>query len=1213
MKYLWIVFFIFVAPSLAAAHDAGQTLAFIARSHIEPENLALTSADKKWLEHKKTLRIGVSAPDYPPFDITTHNNEFEGITADYAGLVGDYLNVDIQIISYPDRAELISALKHQDIDLVGTANEYEAVIPDISLSPPYSFDNPVFVASINNSFPDPTLSGKKVSMLYHYLPLETVKRLYPNTTFILYSSILKAISSVNSGETDYYLGDTVSANYLVNKNYLAHLKSVASSPLQVNGFSFAMLRSDIRLQRLISAALNAIPASERLNIWRRWEAGGTSVSDTEQVKFTVEELRWLQQNPLLKVGTIKSYIPFTFTDENGDFKGLSADVLAKISLRTGLQFKVQEVSSVSHMIEQLQAGEFDLLAALTPSNQRKTQLDFTRPYLSPPLVLVTPAKSDAPNNLQALSGKTLAVVQGNTQLIMLAKDFPDIHVLIVQSLNDAFAMVANGRADATLSSLLSAHYIIASMYSDTLKVTSTVSDTGNQISFAVNKSNPQLLSILNKSLLSVSPQEMDEVSNRWRRAVMLNESYWGRYGSTIVKVVFAVLALLLGAFAWITLLRNEVFKRKQAERALSDKLEFERALLNGTPHPIYARDRNAALLLCNKAYMDILGIDDDTSLKGTTVIESQLSDPIQALEYHENYLKIMDSGEPVFEDRELRLASGKKLTVYHWTLPYRGSDGLVKGLIGGWLDISERQCLMQQLHSAKLEADNASRAKTIFLATMSHEIRTPMNAVIGLLEMASKSAEQGVFDRVAVDVASDAARGLLDLIGDILDIARIESGQLSLTLEQENPKDLILSTMRIFSGPATQKSLKLQANIDASVDCDVLIDRMRFKQVLANLLSNAIKFTAHGSIQVWASATRQANQKTVTLEVRIQDDGIGIDAVDQQRLFRPFTQIDNPQKTPEKGAGLGLVICRTLMEMMDGTLELSSEPSKGTLVTLKVNLALLAESELTASPSEPFPLQKAPGASALNILIVDDVLANRIVLTRQLSYLGHEISEASNGQQALEQWNDTPFDVIITDCNMPIMDGYALAKRIRQLEKERNEPACLLLGFTANAVPQEHQRCLEAGMDDCLFKPISLSTLNARLQALQRANDQHDDGQVLSTERLQERLMLLTHNDRQVVQSLWAELQHSHHTNLLTLQTLIEQRDRQGLSNLAHLIKGGARIIQYEELIVCCENLEAVCQSHDLGNLLESTGQALKTCMLHLSALLQDNPSKASL
>ncbi|MNF35204.1 Virulence sensor protein BvgS precursor [compost metagenome] len=539
-------------------------------------------------------------------------------------------------------------------------------------------------------------------------------------------------------------------------------------------------------------------------------------------------------------------------------------------------------------------------------------------------------------------------------------------------------------------------------------------------------------------------------------------------------------------------------------------------------------------------------------------------------------------------------------------LPFRASDGAVKGLIGGWLDVSERQDLIQQLHAAKNDADNASRAKTTFLATMSHEIRTPLNAVIGMLEMASKTAEQGVFDRAAIDIASEAAQGLLDLIGDILDIARIEAGQLSLTPQQANLRDLLMSIVRIFDGPATQKSLQLVTHIDPSVDQLVLIDPASFKQVLANLLSNAIKFTAQGSVNLSASATLHPTERTLSLEVKVEDSGIGISVADQQRLFRPFSQVKSAQQLSDSGSGLGLVISRALVEMMGGTLELISQEGVGTLITVRIDLPLQNALHVEALASQQQTPEVLAADCPLNILIVDDYMANRILLIRQLSYLGHHVSEACDGVEALKLWHEAPFDVIITDCNMPNMDGYELARNIRQQEQQRNEPGCLLLGFTANAVPEERQNCLDAGMDDCLFKPISLSTLSNRLLALcNEYNDGFNDGE-LSGDQLHAHLMRLAVADETAMQALWSELERSTANNLLELQKLLDQRDTKGMAKLAHQIKGSALILKYEALNISCTNMEIACRDNVDTETLTVTAGVVSNCMQSLLVLLQE-------
>jgi len=1209
MKYVWILIFSCVVFNYASANNDPIILKVIGRAIIEPEHVSLNKSDAQWLAKKETLRIGISDPDYPPLDITTHTKEFEGITADYSALLGQLLKVQVEIFSFPDRTTLIEALKRRDIDLIGSANAYEAVDPELMLSAPYMLDQPTIITRVEDDVAtEESLAGKKIAMLYHYLPLATVQSFYPQAQIVLYPSILNAIGAVAFGDADVYLGDTVTANYLINKSYLNTVQMTDFSRLEANNFSFALLRSNPQLKRVVDQALEAIPSSERIAIVQRWQAGGVSISGHNTIKFSVDEQEWLTQHGRLKVLFNEDYLPFSFVDENGQSRGLTVDVLNKISQRTGLRFETGRGSSVNQMIAQLNSGTFDVVASLTQSPDREKLVNFSRPYLATPLVLVAHARSDAPHNLEELAGKKLAVVFGNVNLSLLAREHPKIQLVPANNLNEAFAMVAQGKADATLSSLISARYIIARTYPNVLKIASTTGTKAGQVAFAVSKDAPELLSILNKSLLSISPEEMDEITNRWRRAVIVEDSYWTRHRETIIQGLVAAALLLLGIFVWITSLKREVSKRKLAERALNDKLEFERVLINGTPHPIYARDCDARLLLCNKAYLDTFSVSDSARLKGTTVEQSLLLDPAQAAEYNQSFFEVMASGEPKFEDRFLSLPSGETLTIYHWMLPFRASDGAVKGLIGGWLDVSERQDLIQQLHATKIDADNASRAKTTFLATMSHEIRTPLNAVIGMLEMASKTAEKGQFDRAAIDVASEAAQGLLNLIGDILDIARIETGQLSLTPSQANPRDLLMSIVRIFDGPATQKSLQLVTHIEPSVDQLVLIDPMGFKQVLANLLSNAIKFTAQGSVNLSARATHHPTERTMSLEVNVQDSGIGISEADQQRLFRPFTQVKSAQQPSGNGSGLGLVISRTLVEMMGGTLELISQERMGTLITIRIDLPL--QDDL---PTEALaPPEVLPADCQLNILIVDDYTANRILLTRQLSYLGHHVNEACDGVEALKLWNEAPFDVIITDCNMPNMDGYELARNIRREEQRRNEPRCLLLGFTANAVPEERQNCLDAGMDDCLFKPISLSTLNNRLLALcGEHSDEFNDGE-LSVDQIHAHLVRLTVADETAMHALWSELERSTVENLLELQTLLKQCDSKGLALLAHQIKGSALILHYEALNISCTNMEIACRDNVDTEALNAAGDAIASCMQRLLILLQEGKAQTT-
>ncbi|MHA6575436.1 transporter substrate-binding domain-containing protein [Pseudomonas yamanorum] len=1183
---------------------AAQTdiLQLLGRSKVEHYSASLDDMDWRWLREKGTLRLGVSAPDYPPFDITSNGN-YEGMTADYVRLVSELLHVQIEIIRFGSRAEVVQALKNRDVDLVGTANGFEGSDPELLMSAAYADDQPTLVTRNGDRTPlPPNLAGKKIAMLYHYLPPQEVRDFYPDADLQLHSSTLNAVGAVAFGKADVYLSDAISANYLISRNYLSNVQLAGFSSMEGSHFAFAMLREHRPLQRVVNAALAAIPLNERLAILRRWGATEIRMPGLHPLQFTAREQHWLDEHPRVKVAVVENFLPMSFFDERGELRGISADVLAKISLRTGLQFDIVRSDSLTHVIAQLREGGADVLAAITPSAEREEDMRFTRPYLTVPYVLVTRAAAGNPSTLEEMTGKKLALISGNVLYEFLSVQFPQIQIVSVDNAAQAMALVASGKVDGAINTLLSARYMISRQYRERLQISSTVGDVPARVSFATGRGSLELYSILEKALLSISPEEMGELANRWHSEVVVEDSYWLRNRAAIVQGFGIAGLLLLIAFAWIAYLRNLILRRKAAENALNNQLEFMRVLIDGTPHPIYVRDREARMLVCNNAYLEVFGLRRE-QVVGKFITESDFADPVEAMAYHAEYLQVIAEAVSRTEDRTLTLPNGKTITIYHWVLPYRDIGGGVIGIIAGWIDISERQRLLGLVEDARSVADDANRAKTTFLATMSHEIRTPMNAVIGMLELALKKADQGVLDRFALEVASGAALGLQDLIGDILDVARIESGKLSLAPERANLHELVQSVVRIFEGLARQKNLRLALDLDARANGDVLIDPLRFKQVVSNLLSNAIKFTDEGEIHLSLEVLPSTLEGRLSVRLRVEDSGIGISAEDQQRLFSPFTQAGNNNQSARVGSGLGLVISRTLCEMMGGALCLSSELGKGTEIEMLFELPMLeplAEAESSVVNAEV-------NQRELSILVVDDYPPNRLLLSKQLSYLGHKVIEAEDGAHGLRAWRAQAVDVVITDCNMPIMDGYALARAIRIEEQERDMRRCLIIGFTANAQPDEKANCLNAGMDDCLFKPANLKVLSECLTLASgtTAVEAPDTALVQDGSIDFGHLEQLVGGDIGLFQELLSDLAKSNEDDLARLPAIFFEENIQALSDLAHKVKGGARIIKAQSLIVACEQLESACGSCSSDEVLELAVASLNAEMLGLAMSLK--------
>ncbi|KIQ56366.1 transporter substrate-binding domain-containing protein, partial [Pseudomonas fluorescens] len=413
-----------VTPPVEAAPESLQVLG---RSNVDDYSVSLGAADWAWLRQKGTLRLGESAPDYAPFGMTGDGRHYEGLTADYAQLLGQLLHVQVVVQRYPSRAESLQALRGGEIDLLGNANGFEAGDPDLAMSQAYADDLPTLVARTDDSQDlPPDLAGKRVAMLYHYLPPDTVKAFYPEASLQLYPSTLSAIGAVAFGQADVYLGDSISAHYLISKNYLNNVQLADFSRLEVQPFAFAVSRDNTRLLRILNAALQAIPAGERMSILRRWSAGGASVPGQQALHFSVKEQRWLDTHPRIRVAVNEHFPPLTFIDDQGQLRGISADVLARISLRTGLKFDLLRGGSLNELIGQVRSGQADVLAAAPVSPELEDQLRFTRPYLTNPFVLVTPRKVAL--TLDQMDGKRLALIRGNVLRDYLSETFPGVHL-----------------------------------------------------------------------------------------------------------------------------------------------------------------------------------------------------------------------------------------------------------------------------------------------------------------------------------------------------------------------------------------------------------------------------------------------------------------------------------------------------------------------------------------------------------------------------------------------------------------------------------------------------------------------------------------------------------------------------------------------------------------------------------------------------------------
>ena len=584
------------------------------------------------------------------------------------------------------------------------------------------------------------------------------------------------------------------------------------------------------------------------------------------------------------------------------------------------------------------------------------------------------------------------------------------------------------------------------------------------------------------------------------------------------------------------------------------------------------------IIYCNQSYADYVGLPK-TQVIGGNPEKFYLQGEFAVFDNMEQ--RVLQGEVLVTEQLEIRMSDGEKRVVIAVYLPTTYDDK--SGTIAWFYDVTA-------LQQARDIAEQAAKMKSEFLSTVSHEIRTPMNGIIGMADLLLNTpldVQQGGFAKTI----SDAAHALMGILNDILDFSKIEAGHMTLEQIGYDLGALVHSAVAVMGGNAAQKNITLSCDIAADVPSYVRGDPSRMRQVLLNLVGNALKFTEQGSVTV------QIETQKKQLLVAVQDTGIGISAEAQKTLFQAFKQADGSTTRKYGGTGLGLSICKQLVEMMGGEIRVQSTLGQGSRFWFTLPLDAAQQAEVVADTARPYRgevgADAAPSAGML-ILLVEDNEVNQRVALMQLYQLGYLVDAVDDGQQALDALAKNDYALILMDCQMPVLDGYAATKQIRAQEQGtgRHIP---IVAVTANAMASDRERCLEAGMDDYLSKPVNSKQLKHVLEhwlspsseirlpatdlpaatVVEVNGDGVNGKDPLDMQRLDE----LFSGDKDVTLQVLKVFVDSLDVLQARIATALASQDAEALCSVAHEVKGSSANMGADKLSQMAKMLEIMAKS----------------------------------
>ncbi len=1022
--------------------------------YSEETNVKLTTKEKNWIKNNPVVKLAPD-PGFAPVEFLDQQGKYRGIIADYLKIIEKSTHLKFEILATKDWGEAIQLIKTKQAHMMGLNMITPETLNYLEFTHKF-IDFPTVIigrqgAPDKLSFED--FKNDVIHVVKGYPVEQYLQENYPQIEVKTVDSMAEGIRKISFGEIPYLSGFMPTISYQMEKQAVANIKIVMSIRGEL-GDSGMATRKDLPILRdILEKGLYAITQEEKRDIHKRWLS--FTLERKQALQLTQAEKAWLRKHHTLNVGGPKAFPPFNYYDKTGQFHGMAADYLKIISERIGVKLKIQSNLPWPEVLKRSREHKIDLVSCIAKSPEREQFLSFSQPYLSSPLVIFVQQNAPFIGGLQDLKGKKVAVIKKGVTYDWLQRDNIAIVPHFIKTPLDGLKAVSLGTADAFIGNLAATSHMVEKEGLSNLKIAAPTSYDDYQLFMGIRKDWPELVSIVNKVLDSMTQDEKIRISRKW---ISLNKDSVIDY-SLVWKIALGMGSIIIIIIFWALQVQRQKSALQKSEKRFRGYFEHGQIGL-AVVHP------ELGWLEANQRLQVMLGytLEELKKKTGADITHPDDQDTDAVL------LEKMIDGKLDQYSLDKRLVH-KDGAIVHTNLSIscvRGEKGKIELILASLLDITERKHMENDLIEAKDRAEEATIAKGDFLANMSHEIRTPMNAIMGMTHLCLQTkltAKQQDY----LNKAYASATSLLGLINDILDFSKIEAGKLDIELVDFSLDSVLDNVATLISAKAQEKELEFLFQIAPDVPKFLIGDPLRLGQILINLANNAVKFTQEGEVLI-NIALKQALADQVTLQFTVRDTGIGLSENQIAKLFQSFSQADTSTTRRFGGTGLGLTISKRLVEMMKGEIWVESEPEKGSSFIFTATLA-------TQSVKKQSNLALAEELKGLRVLVVDDNATSRQIFKEILESFSFDVSLAFTGGKALDALTSTstPFDLVLMDWKMPGMNGVQTSRQIKYNLKIPHIPKIIMC--TSHGREEVMQQAEDLNLDSFLIKPVNPSVL----------------------------------------------------------------------------------------------------------------------------------------